>query len=658
MAQDECEYTPGKKAAKLLEQANDRKKYKSDQRREFLEKALDDEENCLPCMMKLGESEFRIAKKNRSSFGLAEKYFLDLTELCKDYHSSPYYYLGAMSYANQDYEKALEYFDYFLHFPDDSPEKYEKNYEKKYAEVEEVIPFVEFYKDFFANEGTMQPSPVAGVNSEKNEYLPALSPDSEIMFYTRTYLKKAKGDIVGREVEEFTWSNRADLNSTFDGGEALPAPFNLGDNYGGASISVDNKELFIAKKTPVEGNADKIDNFVTRYELSYSEKEGKEVYQWSELESLGDAINTDSGWESQPSLSGDGKTLYFATVRAETQKEGNENPDTDIYYSERQDDGSWSDARPVEGINTPFQDKSPFMHSDSHTLYFASDRQPGGGGYDLWYTRQQKDGTWSRPRNIGAPINTDQDEHGMIVSSDGDKAYYASRNVRGSRGMDIYSFELPEEAKPEKVMILKGQVSSNGGDIPQDAQLELNYIQSKETQTIEIAKDDGRYAAVVSLERSEDVVVELKGEDVAFNAHLIVDKEEEEQPDVIKMEIEERKIEKSTPFLIPDIFYRTNSSDINRESKLILDQFAEYLLENPSLSIEIRGHTDDKGSDSDNLALSMDRAFEVKGYLESKGISGKRIKAQGYGESKPIADNNSAAGQAKNRRTEFVIISL
>ena len=563
-----------------------------------------------------------------------------------------------MAYANQEYDKALEYFDYFLHFPDDSPEKYEKNYEKKYAEVEEVLPFVEFYKDFYANEGTLKPSPVDGVNSEKNEYLPALSPDSEIMFYTRKFTKKAKGDIVGREVEEFTWSMRADMNATFDGGEPLPSPFNLGDNYGGASISVDNKELFIAKKTPVEGNPDNIDIFVTRYELSYSEKEAKEIYQWSELESLGDAINTDDGWESQPSLSGDGKTLYFATVREETIKEGQENADTDIYYSERQDDGSWSKAKPVEGINTNYQDKAPFMHSDSHTLYFASDRQPGGGGYDLWYTRQQEDGTWSRPRNIGSPINTDQDEHGMIVSADGDKAYYASRNVRGSRGMDIYSFELPEEAKPEKMMILKGQVSNNGGDIPQDAVLELNYIQSKETQTIEIAKDDGRYAAVVSIEKAEDVVVELKGEDVAFNAHLIVDKEDEVQPDVIKMEIKEEKIEKGKPFLIPDIFYRTNSSDINRESKLILDEFAEYLLENPRLSIEIRGHTDDKGSDADNLALSMDRAFEVKGYLESMGVAGKRIKAQGYGESKPIADNSTAAGQAKNRRTEFVIISL
>lgn len=656
--QDACDYVPGKKAAKLLEQAADKKKYKSEQRRAFLEKALDEEEDCLPCLQKLGVSEFKLAKRSGAGFGISESYLSDLIEKCPDYHSEPYYYLGAIAYANQDYENALKHFDYFIHFPDDSPEKYGRDYDKKYAEVEEVIPFVEFYRDFNKNKGVMKPEAVLGVSSVKDEYLPALSPDAEIMFYTRKFTKKAKGDLVGREVEEFTWSLRPDLNGTFDEGEALPEPFNKGDNYGGASISVDNKELFIAKKNPVEGNAQNVDIFVTRYEFVFDEKEGKEVYKWSPLEDLGENINTTDGWESQPSLSGDGQTLYFATVRAETQKEGNDNPDTDIYYATRQKDGSWGKAKSLEGINTPFQEKSPFMHSDSHTLYFASDRKPGGGGYDLWFTRQQEDGTWSRPKNIGAPINTDQDEHGMIVSADGEKAYYASRNVRGSKGMDIYSFELPEEAKPEKVMILKGTVQSNSGSVPTDATVDIKYIDSKKAEKIKVSQDDGRYAAVVTLKEKSDVVVQVSGEDVAFNTHLVVNKEEEVQPDVVKMDLKQEKTSKNKPFLIPDIFYRTSSSEINRESKIILDEFAAYLEANPKLKIEIRGHTDNAGSDSDNLALSMDRAFEVKGYLEQKGIAGQRIQAKGYGETKPVADNSTASGRAQNRRTEFVITAL
>ncbi|MGB0423524.1 MAG: OmpA family protein [Flavobacteriales bacterium] len=609
--------------------------------------------------MRLGESEFKLAKKDRTSFSLSKGYFEQLIEQCSDYHSDAYYYLGIIAYASSEYDEALIHFDEFLHFPDDSEEKYSRKYDKMYAEVEEVIPYVEFYRDFNKNKGSMNPQSVAGVSSDKDDYLPALSPDSEIMFYTRKYMRKAKGDLVGREVEEFTWSMRANLNETFDKGSPLPDPFNKGDNYGGASISVDNKELFIAKKNPVEGNAQNVDIYVTRYSLTFDEKEGKEIYKWSELENLGPNVNTDDGWESQPSLSGDGQTLYFATVRESTKKEGNDNPDTDIYFSEKQKDGTWSMAKPLAApINSKWQDKSPFMHSDSHTLYFASDRKPGGGGYDLWFTRQQKDGSWSRPKNIGAPVNTDQDEHGMIVASDGEKAYYASRNIRGSKGMDIYSFDLPEDAKPEKVMILKGQVLTKDGSIPENAEVNLKYIQSKEAQKIQLNTDDGSYAAVVNIERGEDVVVQVKGEDIAFNTHLVVDKEEKVQPDVIKLDLVKENKAKNTPFLIPDIFYHTSSSDINRESMIILDEFAEYLVANPSITIEIRGHTDNTGGEADNMALSMDRAFEVKGYLEKMGIAGRRIKAKGYGESKPVGDNNTTEGKAKNRRTEFVIISM
>ncbi len=658
-AQDECEYTPSSKAEKLLSKAEDKRKYSFEERQELIQEALEEDENCYPCMLQLGVRAFKTAKRTGGSFGAAQVLLKQLTDACPEYHSEPYYYLGAMAYADNQYAEALEYFDFFLHFPNDDASKYARDYEEKYGEVEEVIPYVEFYRDFNKYADAYTPSLVDGVSSEKDEYLPALSPDSEIMFYTRHYMKKAKGDYVAKAVEEFTWSLRDDLNASFDSGDALPKPFNMGDNYGGASISVDNKELFIAKRNPVEKNPENIDLYLTRYELTEDPKTGKKSYVWTELSNLGDQINTEDGWESQPSLSGDGQTLYFATLRASTQKEGAQNPDTDIYYSERQADGSWGPAKALPApINTKWNDKAPFMHSDSHTLYFASDRQPGGGGYDIWYTRQQEDGTWSRPKNIGAPVNTSEDEHGMIVSSDGEYAYYASRTIRGSRGMDIYSFPIPEEAKPEKVMILKGQVMTKDGEVPENAEINIKYVQSKSAQKIELNQDDGKYAAVINIQRKEDVVVQVSGDDVAFNTHLVVDKDEERQADVVKLDMVKEDVKKGGSFVIPDIYYSTASADINRESMIILDEFADYLLANPSIVIEIQGHTDDEGNAADNLALSMDRAFEVKGYLEKKGISGSRIKAKGYGETRPIADNTSASGKAKNRRTEFMIISM
>ncbi|MDG1781866.1 MAG: OmpA family protein [Flavobacteriales bacterium] len=652
----DCDYEPEGKVLKLIEKAKDKKKYDSDQRRGFYEDALEENENCLLCLSKLGESSFKRAKRGGRGFGEAESYFSRIAESCPEYHSRIWYYLGAINYAEQNYEEALTAFDKFIHFPDDDESKFDKDYDKKYEEVQGAIPYVSFYKDFNKNEGKFEITRVEGVSSKDQDYLPTLSPDGELMFFTRKYMKKAKGDYVAKQVEEFTWSKRSDINATFDNGEALPRPFNMGDNYGGASISVDNKELFIAKKNPVPSNKENIDLYVGRYEFVFDETQGKKIYKWSELEPLSDLVNTEMGWESQPSLSGDGQTLYFATVRPECVPNPNGDPSTDIFLCTRQSDGSWSAPKSIGlEINTSANESAPYMHSDSHTLYFASDRKPSGGGYDIWYTRQQDDGSWSDPKNIGAPINTEEDERGMIVSADGEEAFFYANRGRSSQGFDVFSFPVPEEAKPEKVIILKGRVENENGGIPSDAHVELKYVDSKKAERIDVNGDDGVYATVVNVSKGEDVVMSVKGEGVAFNTHLIVDKEEEIPPAVVKLETKAEKVQASKSFEIPDIFYATSSADINRSSKLILDEFAAYLIENPKLYIEIGGHTDDKGSDGDNLALSMDRAFEIKGYLESMGVPGKRISAKGYGESKPVASNETAEGRAQNRRTEFTI---
>jgi len=338
IGQEECEYEPSSKAAKLLEKSQDKKKYKSDQRHEFLLDALDEDEGCLPCMHKLGVSGFKKAKRANSSFGTAEQYLSDLIEMCPDYHSDPFYYLGAINYANQDYDKALEYFERYLHFPDDDETKFYKDYDRQYEEVQEALPQIAFWKEFYNSDIDYAPRKVEGVCSPNDDYLPAISPDGEIMFYTRKLEKKSKGDYYAKKVEEFTYSHRADINGIFDAGEALPLPFNQGDNYGGATISVNNKEMIIAKKNPVAGNPQNIDLYTTNYELAYDENQGKDVYMWTELESLGDQVNTEDGWEAQPSLSGDGQMLFFAAVRPECKTSDAGDLTHDIFISKRQAD--------------------------------------------------------------------------------------------------------------------------------------------------------------------------------------------------------------------------------------------------------------------------------------------------------------------------------
>lgn len=654
----ECGIELDAKAVKLLEKANNKKKYKSAQRTQFYRDALETDENCLECMFRLGLKAYKRAKNESYDFTQAYSYLKPLVALCPEYHSDPFYYLGAMSYADQHYTEALDYFDQFLKFPSDDEDKLGRDYNENYENVKAAIPSVEFYQKYAENPVDYDPQKVEEISSkEGEEYLPVLSPDNEIIFFTKKHQKKSKGIVGASWVEEFTMSKRADINSSFGEPKALPAPFNLGDNYGGATISVDNKEMYVAKVQPNGLNPQNIDIFKTTYAKEFDEDKGEDVYRWSELESIGDHINTKQGWEAQPSLSADGKLLFFASARPESVAGPDGNPSVDIYYCERQSDGSWGNPQNLESINTKGSDKTPFMHSDSRTLYFASNARRGFGGFDLFFTRQSDDGSWSEPENLGYPINSEKDEEGLIVATDGRLAYFSSK-MEDSYTKDIFSFELPERAKPQKVMLLKGTAKDENDQVVEGLEIEIKSDSRTEPETIKVDAEDGTYAAVVNVEKEEDVVVMMKKDGYAFNAQLLTTKDELKKPAVIKMKTEVQKIKTNTPFVIQDITYATSSSDINSESKTILSLFALYLQDNPSLKIEIRGHTDNVGNLQDNLALSTDRAFEVLGYLQSKGVESSRLSYKGYGPNKPISSNDTEVGRRKNRRTEFVVTKM
>ncbi|MFQ5335007.1 MAG: OmpA family protein, partial [Flavobacteriales bacterium] len=366
----------------------------------------------------------------------------------------------------------------------------------------------------------------------------------------------------------------------------------------------------------------------------------------------GENINTEDGWEAQPSLSADGKTLYFASAREES--EG-----IDIYYSVKDSSGAWGPAvnmgRP---INSAGNDKSPFIHSDSKTLYFAStssDERQGLGGYDIFYSRLGDDGRWQEPVNIGYPINSAEDEHGFVVSTDGRKVYFASDKLKGSSGgLDIFSFELYRAARPDKVLFLKGEVMDEAGKAIPDAVVEVKNMKTKEVTRIAVDSIDGRYTAVVNIGREQDVLMNVKAENKVFNSRLFTGADTVK--DVFqKVDVELQQIELNKPYRINDIHYKTNSAEIQEGSKPVLDEFIAYLQQYPEIQVEIRGHTDNVGNAADNLALSSDRAYSVMAYLQQHGIDKSRLSFRGYGETKPIASNNSPSGRAQNRRTEFVI---
>lgn len=654
----ECDLELDAKATKLVEKSKDKRKYKSTQRTQFLRDALEIDEECLECMYQLGKKAYLRAKNETYDFTEAISYLAPLVKLCPDYHSDPYFYLGAISYADRRYTEALDYFDKFIHFSSDDESKLGRDYDENYETVKAAIPSVEFFKKYAENPVDYDPRKVEEISTQEGEeYLPVLSPDNEIIFFTKKHPKKSKGIIGDNWVEEFTMSKRKDINSKFGEPQALPAPFNLGDNYGGATISVDNKEMYIAKVNPNGMNPQNIDIYKTTYAKSYDKVKGYDTYRWSELESIGDHINTKQGWEAQPSLSSDGKLLFFASARPESVSGPDGNPSVDIYFCERQSDDSWGTPQNLESINTKGSDKTPFMHSDSRTLYFSSNAHRGFGGFDLFFTRQLDDGSWSDPENLGAPINSEKDEEGLIVATDGRLAYFSSK-MKGSYTKDIFSFELPERAKPQKVMILKGTVKDDNDEVVQDLEIEIKSDSRDKSETIKIDQEDGSYAAIVNVEKEEDVVVMMKKDGYAFNAQLLTTKDELKKPNVIELKTQVQKIEANKPFVINDINYSTSSSDIDDESKTILKLFSIYLKNNPSLKIEIRGHTDNVGNLNDNLALSTDRAFEVLGYLQEQGVESGRLTYKGFGPNKPLVSNDLPEGRLKNRRTEFVITKM
>lgn len=655
LAQEQCELPDNGKVKKLYEKALDRKKTKDPEKRlELMKEAIEEDETCVPCYWELAKRSYSEAKYNKTSYAKAIEYYKEVEELCPNYHSDIYYYLGLMNYQESNSKEAEKYFKKFVEFKDNDDRKFDKYYLDKKKAAERVLPELNFNNTFFNNPVPFSPAIVENVSTSGEEYLPMISADDENLFFTRVYSKKGLGDIVSTRIEELVVATRNAPDESFDGGEALPKPFNVGQNYGGVSISLNNKELYLCACSQVN-NYNNCDIFVSNYEYKKNEKTGKYEYHWSELQNLGEAINGETTWEAQPSISADGKTLYFATSRPTS--EG-----IDIYYSEKQENGEWGRAKTMGSvINTPGNDKAPFMHTDSRTMYFASqisgDRR-GAGDYDIFFSKQDENGTWSEPKNLGYPINTAQAEDGLIVNITGSTAYFSSGRIKnGAGGKDIYSFELPKEAKPDKVVLMKGTLENEKGGTVNEATLSLNYQDESKNKEIDIVTDDGSFAVAINMEEEEKVVVTLEKEGTAYQSRLV--RSEEAKGGVIKnRNIEVKSLTKGQSFDIKDIVFATNSFELNEDAQFILTNFLGYLKKNPSISFRVVGHTDDIGDAKKNLVLSANRANAVKQFLEKGGISSSRISSEGKGESTPKVPNNSDENRQINRRTEIIVLSL
>jgi len=478
------------------------------------------------------------------------------------------------------------------------------------------------------------------INSEDDEYWPSITVDGKTVIFTRlvgSYVSNGARKVMAQE--DFYTSQLVD--NVWQPCQPL-STINTIYNEGAQSISTDGKLLFFTACTRSDG--------IGSCDIYFSRnKDGK----WSVPQNAGSPVNSPS-WESQPSISANGGSLYFVSNR-QGGKGG-----MDIWKCNLK--GFSDSGRPIWGkpinlgdsINTQGNEMSPFIHSDGKTLYFASDFWPGLGGYDIFYSRQKNDSIWTKPLNIGYPINSYKDEQGLVVDASGKNAYYSSDRP-GSQGMDIYSFELYESARPSPVSYIKGKVVDEETGAPICAKVELIDLDNSSKKIRgESCWDKGEFLMCLPL--GKEYAFNISTEGYLFYSQNFELKEKTEIIDPYILEIKLKKIKVGGSVVLRNIFFNTASYDLLPASRVELEKLIEFLKLNASLVIEISGHTDNIGSQEMNQKLSESRAEEVYNYLKFKGIDESRMTYKGYGFSVPISSNDTPEGRSLNRRTEFRII--
>ena len=612
-----CPTSTSKKAVKLFEEAKSAKKAKKDYQeiKELCMDAAEEDTAYAEPWLLLGDAAY-----GKKDFPTMKKAYSRLIELCADADAVAHYRLGTYLYDTKKYEEATKYLKSFLEFATTD--------EPKNKEAETLL----FRAKMIANPVPFNPQIVKGVSTADPEYLAIITADNEYCYFTRRFEQSSKGSLTPQSVEKFLVAKRSQ-NGEFDKGEPMPPPFNqhASNNEGGATVTKDNKFLYFTKNE--NGN----------FDLFYSEKI-KGV--WGEITNLGENVNDKKQWDSQPSIAPDGKTLYFASYRDSVYGT------SDILVTTKQN-GSFSKASPLS-INTNGNEKSPFIHPDSKTLYFSSDSLPGMGGFDIYMVKKNADNKWGKPINLGYPINTEADEVGFFVSTDGQRGYFASNKLSGAGGYDIYSFDLPLDKRPEKVLFVKGQVKGDNDEIPLAAKIEMRNLATSEVMEVDYDSLTGDYASVVLFDA--DYIMTVKKEGYAYNSEYF-SQEDSTIKGVVSRELDVKKMTVGQAYKLNNILFSTSSSELNKASKNIISDFAEFLKSNPKMIVAIHGHTDSAGDADANMKLSQDRANSVYNFLIKSGINASRLSYKGFGQTKPVTGNDTEEGRAKNRRTEFVIVT-
>jgi OOP family OmpA-OmpF porin len=422
---------------------------------------------------------------------------------------------------------------------------------------------------------------------------------------------------------------------------SISSAINTEKNEGTCTISQDGKTMVFVGCSRTDGLGS-CDLYITYFENG----------DWSVPQNMGSNINSNS-WDSHPSLSSDGRELYFTSTRI-----GGKGKE-DIYKSSLDENGIWSKAVNLGApINTVGGEHSPFIHADNQTLFFASNEHMGMGGFDLFMTSKQ-DTSWAKPTNLGYPINTPQNDETIFIRLDGKKGYFSkweSGDINTSP-IYLYEFDVPNSLQAKnKSTFINGHLFDAQTKKPIKGFVELIDLNSKKViQRVHSDSLSGIYTCVLTEGKDYGLFVQSNG--YLYQTQHI-DFIQAHQFDPLSMDIYLNKLIVGASITMNNIFFASNAYTLEPQSLVELDKLITMLKANPSIKIEISGHTDNIGNEASNKTLSENRANAVFIYLNKNGIEASRLKKVGYGSLKPIAENTSEKGKQQNRRIELKVIAL
>jgi OmpA-OmpF porin, OOP family len=539
--------------------------------------------------------------------------------------NSEYYNFASLSLSAGHYQDARKYFELFLQ----AAPKNSKAANQARAQLNHIA----FAEAALRNPVAFKPEKLAApLNRFAMQYFPALTADQRHLLFTGRLGSRPEQDenLFVSVRQEASWSEPVSISPDI----------NTRQNEGAGSISGDGKTLVFA-------SCDRPDSYGS-CDLYISYRTGE---KWSKPVNLGAVVNG-KGWDSQPSLSADGRTLYFASVRAGGQ--GAE----DIWVTTRGADNTWSEPRNLgPGINTGGNENSPFIHPSGSTLYLASDGHPGLGQADIFKAHLGEQGKWEQPQNLGYPLNTFENENSLFISTDNKTGYY-SRQISHNQGqatVELFQFEVPAQWKSkEESIFAQGNVYDAKTKKPLQATVQL-YDVATDSLVQQVHSDSQRGDYTIVLTEGKQYAMYVSADGYLLKS-LSFDYTARKDFNPLTLDVYLDPLHTGANIVLNNLFFPSNKYTLEPTSRTELNKLVQFLTQHQSVRIQISGHTDDVGEAAFNLNLSRKRAQSVVDYLTQRGLGRSRLSVAGFGETKPVKPNDSDANRQLNRRIELKVL--